>query len=88
MTGSLKRPININGFGENDQISVTSKKHGSVRIVVTGEFGKKKIYNLTAQEAERAVINGGRGNNVICIGSGINWDQKINVTFGYNMLTI
>ncbi len=60
--GVDEKTTNINGTDGNDNIDITINKDGSYTVVVNGEE-----QSYTAEEAQRLVVDGGKGNDTINI---------------------
>ncbi len=58
--GIDEKTTNINGTDGNDTIDITINKDGSYTVVVNGEE-----HSYTAEEAQRLVVDGGKGNDTI-----------------------
>jgi hypothetical protein len=68
---SSNEPIVIGGGNSDDKIRVTPNKMGGVDVTVMNAAGQSRSYSLTAEEAERLVIRGGKGNDKIKVDAGV-----------------
>ena len=79
---SSNEPIVISGGNGDDRIHVTNNSSGGVDVTVTNSSGDSRSYSLTAEETERLVIQGRKGNDKIIIDPDV--EQEIRIRDGRN----